>query len=382
MQSISKSSTTIAIVALLIIAATIGAGYSYAGPKQKKVIYYGWGTRDTMYVRDHWQEMEKTPLDGAVIAVAIDRSKPTTGDGATANLLGWNLFSRKAFGPEVFQAAQADLKVPKWTKFDSNFLIACISSEPQSRDFNWFDDKRWKIVLNNWTCYAKLAKESGCKGIIFDTEYYGGGNTFDYRDMKPRSDVPFDEMQRKVRQRGRELMRASAKVFPDMEIPMLLMTSYVWYRQTQIPGPFESSHYALMPAFIDGMLEGADKRTRFIDFSEAAYGVTQRQDFMDWYHRAYNKAMEYTTVPELYRSRVSAGLPIWLDCQNGNKTWDKTDFSKNYYSPESLKATLGTALDITDEYVWIYSHYAIFFPSDSIPEAYMNAMREAHPSAR
>jgi hypothetical protein len=42
-------------------------------PGAKKLIYYGWGIRDTQYIREHWHEMEQMPFDGTGIIVAIDR---------------------------------------------------------------------------------------------------------------------------------------------------------------------------------------------------------------------------------------------------------------------------------------------------------------------
>jgi hypothetical protein len=39
----------------------------------KKLIYYGWGIRDTQYICEHWHEMEQMPFDGTGIIVAIDR---------------------------------------------------------------------------------------------------------------------------------------------------------------------------------------------------------------------------------------------------------------------------------------------------------------------
>ena len=39
----------------------------------KKLLYDGWGMRDTQYIREHWHEMEKMPFDGTGIIVAIDR---------------------------------------------------------------------------------------------------------------------------------------------------------------------------------------------------------------------------------------------------------------------------------------------------------------------
>jgi hypothetical protein len=57
--------------------------------RPKKLIYYGWGNRDTQYVRDHWQAMEQMPFDGTGIIVAIDRQGWQQGKQATDNQLGW-----------------------------------------------------------------------------------------------------------------------------------------------------------------------------------------------------------------------------------------------------------------------------------------------------
>jgi len=52
-----------------LVAMTVLAGLSLLpsilsqsqSPMRKKLIYYGWGIRDTMFVREHWSEMEKMP---------------------------------------------------------------------------------------------------------------------------------------------------------------------------------------------------------------------------------------------------------------------------------------------------------------------------------
>ena len=377
MQSTSKNPITIAIVVLLILVATIGAGHSFAVPKQKKLIYYGWGTRDTMYVRDHWQSMEQLPLDGIVISVAIDRSKPTIGDGATANILGWQLWGIEKYRMQDFRPALDDMKSVKWSKFKSNFLIACISSAYQDNNFNWYDDKRWNTILNNWKIYVTLAKESGCKGIIIDPESYGGC-LFAYKEMNKRRPGSFDTYKAKIRARARQLMRVTNEIYPDITLPLYLSNGYTYYYTDNESKPLEENYYGLLPAFIDGLLEASDKRTKFIDLNEGAYGGVGREGFLEWYHLTYNRGLKLSAVPELYRTRMSAGFPVWIDCSYYEKSWDTNDFSKNYYSPDSLKTALQSALDVTDEYVWIYSEKGpSFFPLGNLPEPYLKAMREA-----
>ena len=68
-----------------------------AAPNEKKVIYYGWNTRDSLYVSQHWAQMEQMPFDGIAIGIALDRTRRTVGDGSTGNLLGWQVFGAKPF---------------------------------------------------------------------------------------------------------------------------------------------------------------------------------------------------------------------------------------------------------------------------------------------
>jgi hypothetical protein len=132
-------------------------------PGAKKLIYYGWGTRDTQYVQDHWREMEQMPFDGTGISIAIDRSKPTTGDGPTANLLGWQMMGRRAFQLQEFGQAIGDLREARWTRFTDNFLPVALSTGSAS-GLTWFDDERWRIIASNFGVLASIAAQGGVKG--------------------------------------------------------------------------------------------------------------------------------------------------------------------------------------------------------------------------
>src|SRR5215210_4787877 len=101
----------------LWIGSAMGASEQERARLPKKLIYYGWSTRDTVYVRDHWREMEQMPFDGIGIHVAIDRAGVTTGAGSTGNLLSWQVFGPRAFRLADFQPAIADLRIPQWSHF-------------------------------------------------------------------------------------------------------------------------------------------------------------------------------------------------------------------------------------------------------------------------
>jgi len=293
-------------------------------------------------------------------------------------MLAWNLFGPKALKLDDFRPAIADLKAAKWQRFTDNFLPACICSSGQDFGFHWFDDARWKTILNNWRLLVTIAKEGGCKGIILDPEHYGA-YFFHYPSMRERLDKSFAEYQAKVRERGRELMKVTRAIFPDITILMFWAHSYLPIHPTERQKPLEQNAYGLLPAFVDGMMEAADERAQFVDLCEFAYGYKRREQFLEAYHSIVHKAMRFSLLPELYRRRIRVGFGLWLD-YGGGKRWDVRDFSKNYFSPDEFRQSLQWALEISDGYVWIYSHQPRFFPPSDLPDAYLQAIKEARRS--
>ena len=71
-----------------------------------------------------------------------------------------------------------------------------------------------------------------------------------------------------------------------------------------------------------------------------------------------------SAVPELYRQRVRAGFGLWLDYSQ----------KPNYFTPEEFQRALGYALEISDEYVWLYTHGPRFFPPTNIQPSYIEAI--------
>jgi hypothetical protein len=345
----------------------------------KKLIYYGWGSPDTAYLKEHLADNERGPFDGVGLVVAIDRGKPVRGDDTTPNRLGWNLWGPRAFKLEDFRPAIEDLRAAKSAKLTDNFLAAAICSRGQDSGFDWFDDKRWETVKQNWRVFATIAKQGGCKGLLIDPEHYSV-YFFRHDEMRVRNDKPFAEYAAKVRQRGRELMTVTREAFgDDVVILCLFGHSLLWHNvrdkdNAKAVKPLELTDYGLYAPFLDGMLEATAPATRIVDGYEFAYGFEDHVNFERAREEIRHKAALVSEQRERYEKQVEVGFGVWID--NGQK-WNQTNFKANHFSPEALEAALRSALDVTDRYVWLYSEKPEFFPLRHVPPPYLNAIERS-----
>lgn len=339
-------------------------------PTPKKLIYYGWGTRDTQYVRDHWREMEQMPFDGVGITIAIDRSKPTTGDGVTGNLLGWQVMGPKAFRLEQFREAIADLKAARWRVFTDNFLPVALSASGSAADLTWFDEERWRIIANNFAVLAKIVAEGGLKGLILDPEHYQTA-LFSYTAQQQKVDRPFAAYQEVARRRGRQVMMAIAAHLSDV----VLLSPYGYtlpLSDVRRGISLDLAKYALLPAFYDGLLEAMPEGAVLIDGYEYAYPFKERHQFLEGYRRIHQDALQLSSAPEEYQKKVKAGFGLMLDY--GNRP--------DYRTPGALRQALVHALEISDGYVWLYSQGPQFFPPSRIDPSYIEALAAARQAAK
>ena len=335
---------------------------------RKKLIYYGWGVRDTQYIRDHWREMEEMPFDGTGITIAIDRSKPTMGDGVAGNLLGWQVMGRRSFQVAEFRQAITDLKVAKWRRLTDNFLPVALSASGSAAGLNWFDDERWRIVAHNFDVVARLAAETRLKGLILDPEHYDYP-LFSYASQRRQVDRSFEQYVEVARRRGREVMTAIAAYLPDARI--LSLFGHTLPLSELRPGKrLQDAEYGLLPAFYDGLLEAMPSGAYLIDGYEFAYPFKERRRFLEGYQRIRQGGLQISAVPEEYRKKVKAGFGLMLDYG------DRPD----YFTPEALRQALTYAMEISDGYVWLYSQGPQFFPPSQIDPSYIEALAVARRS--
>jgi hypothetical protein len=330
--------------------------------KAKRLIYYGWGIRDTQYVRENWQQMEEMPFDGTGIVVAVDRQAWQKGETSTTNQLGWQVVGRRPFRVEEFRDSIADLKVPIWQKFTDNFLPVALSSSVSAARLNWFDDERWRIITNNFGVVSNIASEGGAKGLIVDPEHYGYA-LFSYMSQQKQLDRPFEEYVEMARRRGREVMLAISSHLPRAMI-FSLFGYTLSLRELKGGKDLKDIQCDLLPAFYDGLLDAMTEGACLIDGYEFAYGFKERRQFHKGYQQIREEALKISQVPDHYRKKLKAGFGLWLDYPN----------QQNYFKPEEFKQALKAALEVSDGYVWLYTHGPRFFPLSNLDASYIEAI--------
>jgi hypothetical protein len=127
-----------------------------------------------------------------------------------------------------------------------------------------------------------------------------------------------------------------------------------------------------LPAFYDGFLEAMPAGGALIDGYESAYPFKERREFLEGYRRIRQEAIELSAVPELYRAKVRAGFGLWLDY--GGKP--------GHFTPAEFRQAVSAALEVSDGYVWIYSHGPRFFPAANINTSFIEALAEARRGMR
>ena len=356
------------LAGLLIIASITRAAEAPPAPV-RKIVYHGWNSPSTSYLREHWVEMEKMPFDGVGIRVALDRAKPTDGDGSTGNLLGWQTFGAVRFSSARFAEAVVDLQTPQWTKFTDNFLQISIATRDQDQRLDWFEDARWATIEANWRVLIQLARDGKCRGIFLDPEHYDYEcELFCYEQHHAqRAAKSLAEYTAKARQRGQQLGAAMREIFSEITVGLF----YGYELAAR-----EKTRYALLPAFLDGMLAGSAPDAQFVDLWEFGHGYTAAEDFAKATRAIKNPAN--TAEPDLYRRMIQTGSSLRLDFAPRGKPWKPESPETNHFSPARFGQSLRQALQTSERYVWIYTgETPRFFPPALLPVAYLDAIQQA-----
>ncbi len=364
MRTLISSVVKVIVVLLLATAAS-------AQPVQKKLIATGWDNPTPAQLRRDLAEMDKRPFDGVVIQVTAH------GAGAAEGSMPFgSAFGDKPWKEQWFAEAIADLKAvaeAKPKRLTDNFAI--FNANPGNVDF--FDDAGWKQIADHCRIAARVARQGGLKGLLFDPEPYAQPSSqFSYRAQPQRQQHSFKEYWAKSRQRGREVMKAMAEEFPDMALMTYFMHS-VNSAASGIHDPqrlLASSGYGLYAPFIEGWLDAAPMTMTLIDGCESAYLYNS--------DRAFERAATIMKVggqdlvtPEnrgKYRALVQAGFGIYLDAYANPKGSPWYIDGAGGPRASRLEANVGAALRCADQYVWIYGEKGRWWPGrdGAKPEKY------------
>lgn len=343
-----------AVVAALCLFSTSALGQA----RPKKIIVTGWDSPTTAQFRRDIGAMQNAPFDGTALWVKAKGDLP---QGLNSTPFR-TAFSRISWKRKWFQHAVADLKAVegKTGNLTDNFLR--LDANPG--DVDWFDDAGWQAIVEHFRLAAWIAKEGGIKGLVFDAEPYTKPFVpFDPKTQPEAAKHTFAQYRAKARQRGREVMRAIAKEFPDAVLLTFFMQSYL-IESNRYHGPtitdsadFDRAlylhSYGLYPAFIDGWLDALPPAMTLVDGNEHGYGYTTQTQF----HAAAAKikgAGQELIAPEnraKYRNQVQAGVGIYVDAHY-----------PPFKNPDELPGAslklfgqnVASALKSVDEYVWFW----------------------------
>jgi hypothetical protein len=339
---------------------------------RKKLLSLGWDHPTPAQLCRDLAEMDRRPLDGVAIGV--------TARGAPASL-GTNpfvqAFSDRKWKREWFEESIRDLKALRPKRLQENFLW--LFANPGNVD--WFDDNGWKNIVEHCRMAAWIARQGGLRGVWFDPEpYQPPFAPFRYGAQPQDARRSFDEYAAKVRQRGREVMRAMAAEYPGMTVFTTFMNSWN-LPAARNPYPrrlLASEPYGLLPAFFDGWMDVLPKSITLVDGGESAYLYN---DELSFYRMAVETKVDGQKLvsPEnraKYRSQVQVSFGIYLDAYVNPASSPFRIDGKGRPQIERLQENLGAALRCADEYVWLYGEKGRWWPE---PKETAAAPREVYP---
>jgi len=329
----------------------------------KKIIEYGWDVPVPDLIRAHIREMEQRPFDGIIFRLS-----------GGANVLEPAPWDEAKFAPDY-----ENLKNIPWEKFTDNFVLMLAAS---SQD--WFDDAHWTAIERNVGLVAKAGQIGKCVGICFDPEPYGT-NPWIYTKAPHRDAKSFAEYEAKVRQRGAQFIKAIEKELPIPKILTFFQLSLFGdlcqpMKPEDRAAKLAAKDYGLLPAFLNGMLDGASPGAVIIDGNENAYYYTDSAQYLNVYHLIAQRAL-HLIDPALrarYRAQVQVGQALYIDQYFGVRA-DKV--LGNYLTPKEqpkwFEHNVYWALYTTDHYVWCYSERMNWWTNTAVPAGAEDAIRSA-----
>ena len=330
-----------------------------------KLLEFGWDRPSPAFVRDHQAEVDARPFDGVVMQFTA----------------GPRFLRRDRLDTTLFAFDQSMLTQLRLEHVRHNFVL--VGATPDS-GFDWFDDAYWRMAEVNLRQFARTARAGGLRGLFVDFEPYGENL---WRFPNPTARVPstFEATEAQVRRRGRAFIDAIEAEFPGLELLTTFLLSFHYPVLTEDPrGALRGHFYPLLPAFIDGMLDGIDSSTVMYDGNERAYYYRGR---LPYFAGVQQVRLDLPVLLDslnhpMYRHTVRSAQAVFLDQVMGLRT------------PPGIAARLTTeerlawlthntyyALRASEGYAWLYSQRVDWWRGEFTPELEA-AVRAARDRAR
>lgn len=332
-----------------------------------KLIEFGWDEPNPAFMKSHVTEMRDTPFDGCVFHLVADHDDPLPN-------FTWQCWGRVQYARSAFDGCVSDLVAARDAGgFGHNFVR--FNTTPA--DIDWFDD--FSAVLHNAEVAADVAREGGCAGILFDIEQYSA-QLFDFSALGESTGRSWDAYAEQARTRGTEVMRAFQRAFPTLRVFLTFGYCLPWDHMQRLGKPLEAVPYGLLAPFLDGMSDGCADGAVLIDGHESSYAYREPEQFEEAQRRLRTDVLDIVADPGRYADVFRIAFGLWLDCDWREHGWDEDDFASNHHQPEQFGACLKRALDLADEYVWIYTETPHWWSETgrvALPDAYVRAIEDA-----
>jgi len=339
----------------LMVVFSVSASMIMKGPVKKKFIACGFefGSASASNLLANAAAYEGLGLDGTMIGLTgpMPDGKDATVYMTTRDMREWPL--------DVFAAEVPLLKeLTSTTAFRGLFVRSF--RIPRKR-VAWDDDKSWSIIAGHMRAIAWAAKRGGCRGLHIDHEDYFKCSQF----VRLKDELPWDELAKVARRRGRETFKAAFDEFPDAELffyRFLVADPSFWNSYSTADDPVAAMRAKgdLWIPFINGMLDVMPWTVKLIEGDETGYRYESKYN---WFHFARTLQAKCTQMfvdtkhLDKYRSRLSSSFPVYLD----SYTDDSFAPGSQYYRDPvegsraaHLERNLAQASDASDEYVWLY----------------------------
>lgn len=311
----------------------------------KKIIHHGWSWLTPEILREKIRNIENsTPFfDGVVIRLK--------------DILP---FKKKKINEGIYKEDIENLKNTDFKIFKDNFLIVFSGGiKDEKEEWDWFNEKDIESSAYNWGLLAKIAKEVGCKGLIFDPEVYYGIKIFNYNSLINKNEKTFEEYYNQVRKAGRKIMSSIQKEYPNIVLFFLFGNSIFTGNVYSMDVKILSQHpYGLLPAFINGILDVINPEVLLIDGNEPSYWYRKPEDFYTAYH-IIKEGSILLVAPEnreKYKRQVRVSFGIYPDLYYGfYKSFVGGSIPGEMERAKWYEHNIYWGLKVCDEYIWNYA---------------------------
>lgn len=238
----------------------------------------------------------------------------------------------------------------KWGRYTDNFVILYFGD---SLDFDFFNDRKWSIIISNAAMVSKMVKAGRFKGVFFDNEnYFEPSHAWQY-DSSWYPGHTFEAVKAKCRERGNAFMKALQSRVPE---PLTIL-DFFWFGDFWNEYDKNTSREILWLPFMDGVLDAARPQDILIDGNEGAYWYQETSMFTDIYNEfRVNRFPKYGAkdLQEKFKTQVQIGHGIYP-----NLYYDKFErwpFKQSAEEQDTWwRHQLYNSLLTADKYVWIWS---------------------------